>query len=200
MAMKRTVGCSFLQDTFPPQTHTTRTKHPLHALKGNKDSPSEPQSTSSVQKENASQDVAFDVILDFPPLPSPNALVRKEEEEKTNAKINTNIDTEIKEKTSNNFASAAKQISEEVKITLEDVKRAKELLRKDGNGIFLNTPQEVPPFMDDAQAESDFEEKGLTVSEHFTSLVYEFQLDKHYSHEKTNASIMEGESLLLSQH
>ncbi|XP_052822883.1 uncharacterized protein LOC106881343 isoform X1 [Octopus bimaculoides] len=50
---------------------------------------------------------------------------------------------------------------------------------------------DVPPFMDDAQDKSDFQEKGLTVSEHFTSLVYGFQLDKHYNHEKTNASIME---------
>ncbi|CAI9720892.1 Hypothetical predicted protein [Octopus vulgaris] len=72
-------------------------------------------------------------------------------------------------------------------------------LKRHKNTAQLLSQEDVPPFIDDAQAESDFEEKGLTVSEHFTSLVYGFQLDKHYSHEKTNASIMEGESLLLSQ-
>ncbi|XP_029635045.2 uncharacterized protein LOC115210582 [Octopus sinensis] len=64
-------------------------------------------------------------------------------------------------------------------------------LKRHKNTAQLLSQEDVPPFIDDAQAESDFEEKGLTVSEHFTSLVYGFQLDKHYSHEKTNASIME---------
>ncbi|XP_036364761.1 uncharacterized protein LOC118765946 [Octopus sinensis] len=147
MAMKRAVSCSFLPNTFPPQTHTlsqtTPKKHLLRAVKGNRDPPSETESTCAVRKENANQDVAFDVTPDFPPLPSTCDVVPKGEERKIITKTNTNRNTEKNEKTSNDFASAAKQISEEVKITLQDIKKAKELLRKDGNSIFLNTPQEV---------------------------------------------------------
>ncbi|XP_036370018.1 uncharacterized protein LOC115225349 isoform X3 [Octopus sinensis] len=77
----------------------------------------------------------IEVLLENAPVP-----------EKEGKKMMTSNDTTTSNNTTShrsNFASAAKQSSEEVNVTMEEIKNAMELLRKEGNSVFLNTPQQL---------------------------------------------------------
>lgn len=59
----------------------------------------------------------------------------------TTTTTNTN-NKEMKAK-GNGFASAAKQIAEKLNVTVQDMKNAKDLLKKEENNVFLNTAQDL---------------------------------------------------------
>uniref|UniRef100_A0A0L8GE51 Uncharacterized protein n=1 Tax=Octopus bimaculoides TaxID=37653 RepID=A0A0L8GE51_OCTBM len=118
---------------------------PSCALKGKEENIEERSTMCSATEAN--KGCSFNRLSDlhFPALTTPIAPTLEKEVEKTINKVNKEPNTNDTTKTNNRnhcngFASAAKQSSEEINVAMDDIKTAKEL-RKDGNNVFLSTPQ-----------------------------------------------------------
>ncbi|CAI9729269.1 homolog 4-like [Octopus vulgaris] len=138
MSLKRAAGSSLLLTPPPPQEEKISLavpNRPFRAVKGKENIAMERAGKQNVPNENKREDVTFDVILDFPPLPSTNAMVPKGEEGKDMNNRETSKE-ERSEEDSKGFTSAAKQILDESQE--KTVKKKK----KDNKGV--NTMDGTP--------------------------------------------------------
>ncbi|CAI9732765.1 Hypothetical predicted protein [Octopus vulgaris] len=95
----------------------------------------------SVPKRKNDDGVKLDVNEEFPST-SATAL-EKEANEMTNNHTDITNSNDTKSHYNNNFASIMKQNTEKIEISFDEIKSAKELLRKEGNSVLLNTPQQL---------------------------------------------------------
>ncbi|CAI9733159.1 Hypothetical predicted protein [Octopus vulgaris] len=117
MSLKRAAGYSLLLTPPPPQEEKISLavpNRPFRAVKGKENIVMERAGKQNIPNENKREDITFDVILDFPPLPSTNAMVPKGEEGKDINNRETSKEGRSEED-SKGFASAAKQISDKLK-------------------------------------------------------------------------------------